>query len=971
MITKFEESNIWKVFERKSDVENQGVIKNILNKSRPLLKQIVRTFPTFTNHDEDHSLKIIENIEMLLGSDINKLSTTEACVLLLSSYWHDLGMICNDSNEIIDEVWFRDYCQNKPECDENNLTNNIGSEYIRINHHKRLEKYLFDEDYILEQEQKSIIIDGNDIVKISYQISMSHNYETKDIQTLKDLGSNGNVDDFVFCAILLRLADIMDFDSDRTSTSTYKFLSLDNPTNEADKYSQKEWKKHIDNVGFKYSNNILYFKANPDDPNVEYDIRQFIEIIKFEIEKCDKVFNAYCHKWRDKFKLPSEIDLSGIKPIDYKYGEFKFTFDNKQALDLLTGNNIYTNPMIFIREILQNSIDASLYRERQEIAKGYSGFKCKSIEVSDWFDKSDGAYWIRFDDFGIGMDEYILLNYFTKIGKSFYESKDFNSNLGFKAISRFGIGILSCFMVADRLEISTKKENAEAIRISIKSLHSFFVTQLENEHRDVKPFPSKNENSHKYRNDIGTSIAIKIDFNKLNRWFNIKEELAKHIFYSPIAIKYNEEKIGTTISELDSNPWIDMETIVELDDVDNEMLKTHFDMKDMIEKFKIKITPVNLSDYSPTEKIKAQMVLIEFITPIKQEKPENRVYKYCKIVKGLSSNSFIELEAILHHKKYEEKETIYLDKYPEFNKFKNLITNQIGHNGIFIGKDFTNEFNNPILNFTKENIFALAHISLSDEYRPSMNISRSSNINFSYQTLSAANLSLSRFMTKTNLVQQAHDCSLIYQRHYNNFNVKEIQDDKFLNEWKKEQIFLLNDNEYVSLVDINKMINASQKVQILNFPGMGYLSVDYIGKGHTRGMFVEILSHLFTNGFIGKDRKYNIEKVNNDFTATKNKEYFPIGFFVKYDEELIDELLLGNGRETYGLNIEHKFSKWLCGNAELLNNKYKGIFEDIKNDFLSWPKLDKNNDKLKSLLYLIQKLDPNVIQNEVIESIKK
>ena len=881
MNTKFEETNVWKVFESKSDVENQGIIKNILNKSRPLLKQIVRTFPTFTNHDEEHSLKIIENIEMLLGDEINKLSASEACVLLLSSYWHDLGMICNDSNEIIDEVWFRDYCQNKPECDEKNLTNNIVSAYIRINHHNRLEKYLFDKDFILEQEQKSIIIDGNDIVKISYQVSMSHNYETQDIQKLKDLSSNGNTDDFVFCAILLRLADIMDFDNDRASISTYKFLALDNPTNEADKYSQKEWTKHIDNVGFEYSNNILHFKANPDNPNIEYDIRQFIEIIKLEIEKCDIVFNAHCHKWRNEFKLPLEIDLVGIKPIGYKYGDFKFSFDNNQALDLLVGNNIYSNPMIFIREILQNSIDASLYKERLDKEKGYSSFKCKPIEISDWFDKSDGSYWIRFDDYGIGMNEYILLNYFTKIGKSFYESKDFNSNLGFKAISRFGIGILSCFMVADRVEISTKKANSEAIRVSIKSLHSFFITQLESEHKVVKQFPSKKEDSHKYRNNIGTSIAIKIDFNKLNRWFDIKKELLKHIFYSPIEIKYNGEKIGTTLDDLDNNPWIEKETIVELNDTDNEMLKIHFNMKNMTEKFKIKITPVNLSDYSPTKKIKAQMVLIDFITPIEQEKPEHRVYKYCKIQKGLSSNSSIELEAILHHKKYEEKETIYLEQYPEFIKFKNLITSQIGHNGIFIGKDFTNEFNNPILNFTRENIFSLAHISLSDEYRPSMNISRSSDINFSYQTLSAANLSLSRFMTQTNLVQQAHDCSLIYQRFNSNFTVKEIQDDKLLNEWKKEQIFLLKDNEYVSLVDINKLINASQTVKILNLPGMSHLSVDYIGKGHTRGMFVEILSQLFTDGFIDKNGAYNIEKVNDDFKVIKNSEYFSIGFFVR------------------------------------------------------------------------------------------
>ena len=553
---------------------------------------------------------------MLLGDDsIDNLSASELAVILLSAYWHDLGMICNNDEEIKSEEWFDEYI-NKSYKHDGNLTPTIVSEYIRLNHHKRLEKYLYDRLDILNESEKNLYINEHDVIDMAYKVSMSHNENTKDLEKFKEYQSNHNQDDFIFCAIVLRLADIMDFDNERTSNSSYKFLGLENPINSENQFSQKEWKKHLDSLGFSYDfeKKILHFKAIPKEPDTEFYIREFIKIIEDELNKCTQLFNSHCDKWRDIFKLPYEIDISGINSkSSYKFGDYKFSFDNNQVLDLLTGNNIYSDPMIFVRELLQNSIDASLYRESLEKEKGKSDFKCKPINVTDWHDK-DGNYWIRFDDYGLGMDEYVLLNYFTKIGKSFYESKDFNKELGFKAISRFGIGILSCFMVANRIEVSTKKEDCEAIRFSIKSLYSYFVTQLENIHRNVTSFPSSDDSKvEKYRKDIGTSIAIQIDFNKLNRWFEIKKELLRHIYYSPIEIQYKNEKIGTTIDELEKNPWIEEEIIIELSKEDSSQIKSLFKIQNTKEKFKLKVIPINLSKYSISNNIKAQMLRIEFM----------------------------------------------------------------------------------------------------------------------------------------------------------------------------------------------------------------------------------------------------------------------------------------------------------------------------------------------------------------------
>lgn len=52
---------------------------------------------------------------------------------------------------------------------------------------------------------------------------------------------------------------------------------------------------------------------------------------------------------------------------------------------------------------------------------------------------------VRCRDDGIGMDEYVLGNYFSVLGKSYYNSSDFkNKGIDMPPISKFGIGILSC-----------------------------------------------------------------------------------------------------------------------------------------------------------------------------------------------------------------------------------------------------------------------------------------------------------------------------------------------------------------------------------------------------------------------------------------------------------------------------------------------------------------------------------------------
>lgn len=181
----------------------------------------------------------------------------------------------------------------------------------------------------------------------------------------------------------------------------------------------------------------------------------------------------YCSDRYRNFRLPDRINKIVINSQGYIYGEHRFALEQQDVLNLVMGESLYKDPYVYVRELLQNAIDTSRHRRFYENAQGISRSPEQElvIEVTHWTD-NDGYKWGRVDDYGMGMDRNIIENYMIKIGKSYYNSPDFKADIfeykqrtgkDFTPISRFGIGILSCFIVGDRVEISTKKENGEPV----------------------------------------------------------------------------------------------------------------------------------------------------------------------------------------------------------------------------------------------------------------------------------------------------------------------------------------------------------------------------------------------------------------------------------------------------------------------------------------------------------------------------
>jgi len=127
-----------------------------------------------------------------------------------------------------------------------------------------------------------------------------------------------------------------------------------------------------------------------------------------------------------------------ITPQDYQPIDFKFGVDTSSALQLFAGNTLYKDRRVFLRELVQNAVDACNLRQMQE-----PGFTpAIGIEFSPDLDQ------ITFRDNGIGMSKQWLEKYFLNIGLSFYQSDEISrinrdAKIQFSFISQFGIGFLS------------------------------------------------------------------------------------------------------------------------------------------------------------------------------------------------------------------------------------------------------------------------------------------------------------------------------------------------------------------------------------------------------------------------------------------------------------------------------------------------------------------------------------------------
>lgn len=207
----------------------------------------------------------------------------------------------------------------------------------------------------------------------------------------------------------------------------------------------------------------------------------------------------------------------------------QFQTEIGQLLKLMT-HSLYSNKEIFIRELVSNSSDA--------LDKfNYLSLTDEKFKNDNWsgkifikLDEADGT--LTIGDNGIGMNEADLMDHLGTIAKSgtkaFMENLTGDAKKDSNLIGQFGVGFYSVFMVAQKVDVISKKAGEEQAYM--------FSTDGSGEY-EVKPVTKE---------EHGTIVYIKLkDEEKefLSKWKTqeVVKKYSNHIAY-PIMLNYSEDE---------------------------------------------------------------------------------------------------------------------------------------------------------------------------------------------------------------------------------------------------------------------------------------------------------------------------------------------------------------------------------------------------------------------------------------------
>ncbi len=150
-------------------------------------------------------------------------------------------------------------------------------------------------------------------------------------------------------------------------------------------------------------------------------------------------------------------------------GTDTFHVDLRGLVDLLS-HHLYSSPRVYLRELIQNGLDAITAREQLEPG-------CpREIEIVPADQSPDGC--LHVSDTGIGLDADGIRTVLATIGAS---SK--RDELGFAResfLGQFGIGLLSCFLVSDEIRLITRRVGSSATWVWVgRSDGTYAVTPAE------------------------------------------------------------------------------------------------------------------------------------------------------------------------------------------------------------------------------------------------------------------------------------------------------------------------------------------------------------------------------------------------------------------------------------------------------------------------------------------------------------
>jgi hypothetical protein len=579
------------------------------------LQAISNLFPHYSLHDESHSIAIINNIVRIVGKEnIEKLSAIDLWLILEASYYHDIGMVVSSDklSQAINSSDFIQFFKGLQQDKKNSLFDSANLFEIESNKIKYKNDYFNLEifegiKYILAEyfrrfhagRSKEIINNPTEelslfsprgiiaprIFNLLGEICACHTKDFTEVMKLpfSEVGIDTEDAHPRYIACLLRIGDLLDLDNNRFSEVILRTLSkipLDTLNHKS---------KHLSIESFRADRKLIEITARCKDYDTANVTQHWFNYLNSEISNQMIKWNNIVPN-KDLGYLPTvgdlKVDLFGYDRIDGK-NKPRFSVDTDKALGLLQGAGLYDGAYQCIREILQNSVDASLirmwleYKDLKDFSSPHnidflnlvSNFPIKVKVYQNGVEDIWQNWKIVIEDIGTGISSKDLM-FLMNTGSS-SKNKERIAIIDsmpdwMRPSGTFGIGFQSVFMLTETVKLETK---------------SFFDEQLQhielnspNSIKDGDILIQKKESTHAAK--PGTKLSFNYQTLAIPDRYSIKGE---HKNASRIAHNYDPF----------SHDSLDIELGKVFDEIFDFSSKCYFPIELYIEDEKIETTSVN------------------------------------------------------------------------------------------------------------------------------------------------------------------------------------------------------------------------------------------------------------------------------------------------------------------------------------------------------------------------------------------
>lgn len=483
-------------------------------------------FDQYTRHDISHIDAMLALLDWLIPETTKQILTpSDWLTIVLAIYFHDLGMLVTPDEyakrassgfpAFVQKKLFqgdggKDYEARIENLSPDDRERFLYQEFVRSNHAERVKWWIMGEAAshlgvtnaaIQEVDKLFGVLPPQFRRDLGLVCESHHRDDLGEFSKYKTSQPYGQSDketvNLQYACLILRTSDLLHITQDRTPSIEFRLI------NPADPISQQEWAKQ------RAVTSVRAQLGKDKDGNLDSQApRNTIEVFAF-FEREDGFFGltSYLKYVRDELKISYDwsqaarltqsvkldfpwrwLDDQHIEAKNFLPKPFVFTIDETRILDLLTGNTLYNDTGVVLRELVQNSLDAVRLQYLEDSA-GNRSASVGTVQIS-WNSRTRS---LTVTDKGTGMTQAVIEENLLKVGSSRYQGPEFKKKYpAFSSISRFGIGVLSTFMIADSVEITTcSKSEDKARHLSLRSVHGRYLIRLLNKDdavvKDVLP----------------------------------------------------------------------------------------------------------------------------------------------------------------------------------------------------------------------------------------------------------------------------------------------------------------------------------------------------------------------------------------------------------------------------------------------------------------------------------------------------